>query len=479
MNYSLIFYIIGWTLNIEAAFMAPSVVVSLLYKESCSALLVSILICLIPGILLTIRKPKNGIFTLKEGYFSASLVWIVMSLAGMLPFLFSGFIPNPIDALFESISGFTTTGASILTDVEALSHGILFWRSTTHWIGGMGVMVFIVALLPLLGGSKMNLIKAESPGPSVTRILPTAKQSALALYKIYISMTVLQFVFLLLTGMPVFDSLTITFGTAGTGGFGVLNDSCASYTVAAQIIITVFMILFSINFNAYFYLLRKKWKESLSIEEVRWYLVIIAASIAAIAFFIRDRFSTTGEAVQQAAFQVASIISSTGFSTTDFGTWPVIACEILILLMFIGACSGSTGGGIKVCRIITLVKSTRNELLQYIHPGAIHQIRTDGRKTDQIVVRSIHAFLAAYFLIFTVSVLLISIVDPFDFLTNFTAAAATISNIGPGFGSVGPACNFAGYSDFSKVILLFDMLAGRLEIFPVLLLFYPAAWKRF
>ena len=479
MNLPLVFHIIGWCLNAEAAFMAPSILVSYLYRENLGPMLFSVIICLSAGISLTFRKPADRHFTLKEGYISAALAWIIMSLTGMLPFLFSGIISNPIDALFESISGFTTTGASILTDVEAVPHGILFWRSMTHWIGGMGVLVFLIAIIPLFGGSKMNLIKAESPGPSVTRILPTARESAGMLYKIYIFMTILQAMLLAAGGMPLFDSLTITMGTAGTGGFGVLNDSCASYSTYSQIVITVFMILFSINFNVYFYLLRRKWKDCLSIEEVRWYLVIITAATAIITLNIRGLYPTPVKALQHAAFQVASIISSTGFSTVDFGTWPLLTGEILIFLMLAGACSGSTGGGFKIVRLTVLIKTLGRELLQYIYPGSVRPVRVDGKKTSDATIRSIYVFLGSYILIFTASVLLISVTDPSDFLSNFTAVAATLSNIGPGLGEVGPAGNFAGYSDFSKLVLIFDMLAGRLEIFPVLLLFYPAAWKRF
>ena len=479
MNFSLIFYIIGWSLNADAAFMLPPVLVSLIYGESIRALLLSALICLICGITLTCRRPANRYFTLKESYLTAALTWIILSLGGMLPFLLSGSITSPVNALFESVSGFTTTGASILADVEAVPHGILFWRSMTHWIGGMGVLVFLIAIIPLFGGSKMNLMKAESPGPSVTRILPTAKESAGVLYRIYIFMTLLQTVLLAAGGMPLFDALTITLGTAGTGGFGVLNDSCASYSIYAQIVITVFMILFSINFNTYFHLIRRKWKDAFSIEEVRWYLILIAAATGIIASGIRERCASAGQAVQQAAFQVASIISSTGFSTADFATWPVLACEILIFLMLVGACSGSTGGGFKICRLLVLVKTLRRELLQYVYPGSIRPVRMDGKKASDTVVHSIHVFLGAYVMIFTASVLLISICDSPDFLTGFTAVAATLSNIGPGLGEVGPTGNFSGFSAFSRIVLIFDMLAGRLEFFPLLLLFSPAAWRRF
>lgn len=478
MNIKLITYIIGWVLIIEGIFIMPCAVVSLIYDESPAALLLTALICAAAGVLLVIRKPKNRTFTLKEGYISAALVWIIISLAGMLPFIFAGAIPNPVDAMFETVSGFTTTGASILKDVEAVPHGLIFWRSLTHWIGGMGILVFLIAVIPMVGGSKMNLMKAESPGPSISRILPTARESAGMLYKIYLAMTAVQVVLLLLGGMPVFDSLTITFGTAGTGGFGILNDSCASYSVYSQIIITIFMILFSINFNMYFFMIRKKFREAFSIEEVKWYIVIIAGAVAVIAFNCRHIFSSALTAVQQAAFQVASVISTTGYSSTDFGKWPVLSQAVIILLMLTGACSGSTGGGIKICRIVVMVKSLGRELLTYLYPGSVRQVRMDGRRTDPAVIRSIHVFFGAYAMIFTVSLLLITAADGLDFLTNFSSVASALGNIGPGLGLTGPASNFSVYSNFSTIVLTFDMLAGRLEIFP-LLLFMPNTWKKF
>lgn len=478
MNIPLIFYITGWILNIEAILMAPSAVVSLVYGESCLPLLGAIALCLAVGIPLVLKKPVNRQFSIKEGYITVAMVWIVMSIAGMLPFLFAGAITNPFNAFFETVSGFTTTGASILHDVESMPKGLLFWRSMTHWIGGMGILVFLISIIPMVGGSKMNLMKAESSGPYVTRIMPTAKESASMLYKIYIGMTAVMIALLLAGGMPVFDSLTITFGTAGTGGFGVLNSSCASYTTYQQIVITVFMIIFSVNFNVYFYMINRKFKDAFSVEEARWYIVIIAAATAITAFSIRGSFSSFGKAVQQAAFQVASVISTTGYSTTDFGKWPALACSVLVLLMIIGGCSGSTGGGIKICRLIVEVKQLGRELMSYLYPGSIRQIRLDGKKLDTSIIRSINVFVGAYALIFMISVIIISI-DGYDFTTNFTAVAATLSNIGPGLGSVGPADNFDLYSNLSKMVLSFDMLAGRLEIFPILLFFTPKAWKRF
>ncbi|MDD7409354.1 MAG: TrkH family potassium uptake protein [Anaerovoracaceae bacterium] len=478
MNIRLILYITGWILNIEAVFMVPSVVVSLIYKEDCLPIVFAILICAVCGIALVIKKPENRQFSIKEGYVAVAMAWLVMSAAGMLPFMFAGAIPNPFNAFFETVSGFTTTGASILHSVESVPKGLIFWRSMTHWIGGMGILVFLISVIPMVGGSKMNLMKAESSGPSVSRIMPTAKESARMLYKIYIGMTVIMVVLLLADRMPLFDALTITFGTAGTGGFGVLNDSCASYTTYQQVVVTVFMILFAVNFNVYFFALTRKFKDAFSVEEARWYLLIVAGATGLIAFDIRGDHSSIWQAIQQAAFQVASIISTTGYSTTDFNQWPAVSCTVLVFLMILGGCSGSTSGGLKVCRLVVQVKQLARELLFYLYPGSVRQIRLDGKKLDTSIIRSINVFAGAYAMIFAVSLLLISF-DGFDFTTNFTAVAATLSNIGPGLGKVGPASNFDLYSDFSKMVLSFDMLAGRLEIFPILLFFTPKTWKKF
>ncbi|MDO4292595.1 MAG: TrkH family potassium uptake protein [Eubacteriales bacterium] len=479
MNYSIVFYVIGWILNLEAAFMVPPCLVALIYREKSGfSFAAAILLCLLPGLFLIRKKPSNRIFFLREGFATTALSWIVMSCMGALPFLFSGCISNPVDALFETVSGFTTTGASILPDVEALPRCLLFWRSFTHWIGGMGVLVFLLILLPMTGGSHMNLMKAESPGPSVSRLVPKVQSTAKILYLIYIVMTVAEILLLLAGGMPLFDSLTLSFGTAGTGGFGIKNDSVAGYSVYSQLVITVFMILFGINFNVYFLLLIRKFRQASANEEVRSYLLIILAAILVIAWDIRGLFGNGWQALQQSAFQVASIITTTGYSTTNFNSWPQTSRTILVMLMFTGACAGSTGGGIKVSRFLILLKTARKELLQLLHPHSIKKIKIDGKAVEHEVVRSTNVFMVVYLLVFAFSILLIS-VDNLDLITNFTAVAATLNNIGPGLEIVGPTGNFSFFSDFSTLVLTFDMLAGRLELFPLLLLFVPGTWKKF
>ena len=426
MNYSIIIYIIGMILEIEAVFMALPAITALIYQETSGvAFLITIALCLVIGLPLTRKKPTRKAFYTKEGFVTVALSWIVLSIIGAIPFVISRSIPNPVDALFETVSGFTTTGASILSDVEALPHCMLMWRSFTHWIGGMGVLVFILSLLPLTGGYHMNLMKAESPGPSVSKLAPKVQSTAKILYSIYFVMTVIQILLLLVGGMPLFDSICTAFGTAGTGGFGIKNDSMASYSTYLQVVITVFMILFGVNFNAYFF-----------------------------------------------------IITTTGYATTDFNTWPEISRTILVLLMFIGACAGSTGGGIKVSRILILCKTVRKELHIFLHPNAVKKIKMDGKAIPHEVVRSTNIFFIVYMLIFASSIFLIAF-DDFDLITNFTAVAATFNNIGPGLELVGPTGNFGMFSWFSKLILTFDMLAGRLEIFPLLILFVRDTWKKF
>ena len=430
------------------------------------------------GTLMTCRKPNSHIFYLKEGCIITSLSWIVLSIFGALPFIISREIPSFTDALFETISGFTTTGASILTDVEALSYCMLFWRSFTHWIGGMGVLVFLLAIIPLSGGSNINLMRAESPGPSVGKLVPKMRQTARILYSIYLFLTVLQFVLLIIGKMPIFDAICTSFGTAGTGGFGILNTSMTSYSPYIQWIVTIFMILFGINFNAYYFILYKQFRKAFAMEEVRYYLLIIAVSIGIIFIDILDMFGNFFEALTHAAFQVGSIITTTGFATLDFNLWPQTSKTILILLMFIGACAGSTGGGIKVSRFIVLIKTVGKEIHSYIHPRSVKKIKIEGKPVEHDVVRSINVYCITFFLIFCTSVLLISF-EGNDFVTNFTAVAATINNIGPGLELVGPTANFSFFSNFSKWILMFDMLAGRLELFPLLILFHPKMWKDF
>ena len=479
MNYSIVFYIIGWILNLEAAFMSLGCITALIYGEKAGwSFVVSILLCLVIGLPLTVRKPSSHIFYLRESFVSTALGLIALSCMGALPFLFSGVLHNPVDALFETVSGFTTTGSSIFTDVEVLPRCILFWRSFTHWIGGMGVLVFLLILPPLAVGGRMNLMKAESPGPSVSRLVPKVQATAKILYILYVIMTLVEIVLLLAAGMPLFDSLTITFGTAGTGGFGIRNDSCAGYTTYQQVVITVFMILFGVNFNFYFLLAVKKGRQALQSEEVRAYLLIILAAILLIAVNIRGYFAHFGQAVQQSAFQVGSIITTTGYATTDFNLWPEFSRTILVMLMFVGACAGSTGGGIKVYRLLIMVKTVKKELRQLLHPRSIKKIQIDGKAVEHEVVRSTNVFLIVYLLIFIFSILLVSL-DNKDLITNFTAVAATLNNIGPGLGDVGPLGNFSGFSNFSKLVMTFDMLAGRLELFPLLLLFMRSTWKKF
>lgn len=381
-----------------------------------------------------------------------------------------------IDALFETVSGFTTTGSSILSDVEALSHCALFWRSFTHWIGGMGVLVFLLAVIPLSGGSHINLMRAESPGPSVGKLVPKIKYTAQILYVIYLGMTVVEIILLLISRMPVFDAITLSFGTAGTGGFGIKGDSIASYTALQQWIITIFMILFGVNFNAYYLILFRKFKKALQMEEVKAYFGIIFVSTAIITGSLVMGNMQFADALRHAAFQVGSIITTTGYATINFDAWSQTCRTILVLLMFVGACAGSTGGGMKVSRFIVMVKTMTKELNSYIHPKSVKKIKMDGKPIEHEVVRSINVYLITFMIIFVVSVFAISF-EGHDLVTNFTAVAATINNIGPGLSMVGPDCNFGFFSDFSKFVIIFDMLAGRLELFPLLILFHPAIWK--
>lgn len=474
MNRSMIGYILGYILKIEAILLLLPCAVGLIYqeKQAYAYLLVSFL-CGICGFLLSLRKPKSSIFYLKEGCAATALSWIFLSLFGCLPFLMTGEIPSFTDALFETISGFTTTGASILSDVEVLSHCSIFWRSFTHWIGGMGVLVFLLAIIPLSGGSHINLMRAESPGPSVGKLVPKLRSTARILYVIYFAMTVLEILLLLIGNMPIFDAITISFGTAGTGGFGIKNSSLADYSMYLQWIVTIFMILFGINFNAYYLILFRKFRKAFGMEEVRYYLIIIAVSILVIFFEIWDTSMNAFEALTHSSFQVASIITTTGFSTIDFNNWSQTCKSVLVLLMFIGACAGSTGGGIKVSRFVILVKTVSKELGSYIHPKSIKKIKMDKKPIEHEVVRSVNVYFITFMIIFSASVFLVSF-EGKDLVTNFTAVAATINNIGPGLELVGPSQNFGGFTVFSKFVLMFDMLAGRLELFPLLILFHPA-----
>ena len=477
MNKSMIRYILGHVLGILASLMLLPCLVAIFYHEAEGwyYLLVATVGALL-ALLMVSKKPEDTVLHLKEGCIATALSWILMSVYGCLPFYLSREIPSFTDALFETISGFTTTGSSILSDVEALSHCALFWRSFTHWIGGMGVLVFLLAVVPLSGGSNMNLMRAESPGPSVGKLVPRVRHTARILYLIYLGMTLLQVLFLIIGDLPLFEALTTTFGTAGTGGFSIKNSSMMNYTPYQQWVYTIFMALFGINFNAYYLLLFGKFKKAFAMEEVRWYFIIILCSTGFIFWQILDSYSSAFEALTHAAFQVSSIITTTGFCTADFDLWPAASKMVLVTLMFVGACAGSTGGGIKVSRCVIMVKTLFKEMGSYLHPNSIKKIKLDGKPVEHDVLRSINVFFITYMLLFCASVFLVSL-EGQDMVTNFTAVAATFNNIGPGLEGVGPTRNFGSLSILSKYTLMFDMLAGRLEIFPLLLLFHPGVWK--
>ena len=480
MNYAIVLRLLSYILLTEGTLLLLPAAASLCYGEwfVMGVFLFTAVLSAALGALLHRIKTKSQIFYMREGFATTALCWLLISVVGAVPFVLTGCIPNPVDALFETVSGFTTTGASILPGVEDLPKGILFWRSFTHWVGGMGVLVFLLSLLPLTGGSHVNLMKAESPGPQVDKLVPKVQSTAKILYGIYFGLTVIEFVFLLFGGMPVFESLLTAFGTAGTGGFGFRNDSFGSFSPYIQWVVTIFMILFGVNFNAYFLLLMRRFRRAAASEEVRGYFVVIAVAVGIITANIYSMYSSFGEALRQAAFQVGSIITTTGFSSCDFDLWPTLSKEILVVLMFIGACAGSTGGGIKVSRLLILGKTLGKELKQALHPQVVAPVRMDGKLLNHETIRTTNVYMGAYFFIFVVSFLLISL-DGFDMVTNFTAIAATLNNIGPGLAQVGPMMNFGSFTNPAKLVMIFDMLAGRLEIFPMLVLFLPDTWRRF
>lgn len=478
MNYRVISYILGWVLSLEALFLTVSAAVGGLYGERTAlSFLYAALICAALGIPAVVRKPRRMTFFMKEGFVTVALCWIVFSIFGALPFVFSGEIPHFTDALFETVSGFTTTGASVVSDVEALSHCTLFWRSFTHWIGGMGVLVFLLAILPLAGGSQMYLMQAESPGPSVGKLVPKTRHTALILYALYILLSVVEFILLLCGGMSAFDAVNTTFATAGTGGFGIRNSSMADFSPYIQWVVAVFMMLFGINFNLYFLVLIGRGRQALRSEELRTYLGVIAAATLCIVLNTRTAGMRLGDTVRHAFFQVSSIITTTGFATCDFDLWPSLSKCVLVLLMLVGACAGSTGGGIKISRVLILIKRAGEELHKFIFPNSVTKIRLEKKILDREVIHTTSAFLIVYVFIFAVSTLLVSI-EGHDLETCFTAVAATFNNIGPGLSIVGPTRNFGFFSDFTKYVLIFDMLAGRLELFPMLILFSPRTWLK-
>ena len=478
MNYRVISYILGWVLAIEGLFLAVSAAVGGMYGERTAlSFLYAALICAALGVPAILKKPRRMAFFMKEGFVTVALCWIVLSIFGALPFVFSGEIPRFTDALFETVSGFTTTGASVVPDVEVLSHCTLFWRSFTHWIGGMGVLVFLLAILPLAGGSQMYLMQAESPGPSVGKLVPKTRHTALILYALYILLSIVEFILLLGGGMTVFNAVTTTFGTAGTGGFGIRNSSMADFSPYVQWVVAVFMMLFGINFNLYFLVLIGRGRQALKSEELRTYLGVIAAATLLIVLNTRAAGVRLGETVRHAFFQVSSIITTTGFATCDFDLWPSLSKCVLVLLMLVGACAGSTGGGIKISRVLILIKRAGEELHKFIFPNSVTKIRLEKKILDREVVHTTSAFLIVYVFIFAISTLLVS-AEGHDLETCFTAVAATFNNIGPGLSVVGPTRNFGFFSDFTKYVLIFDMLAGRLELFPMLILFSPRTWLK-
>lgn len=476
MNYRMIKYTLGWVLLFEAGFFLVPMITALVYGETeFWDFLLSAAFCMGASGLLLIGKPKSRVLYAREGFVIVSLCWVLLSIFGAFPFVLSGVTDSYVDALFETVSGFTTTGSSIFSSVEDLPNSINIWRNFTHWVGGMGVLVFIMAFLPLSGGQNMHIMKAESPGPSVSKLVPRVRTTALILYVIYLALTVIQFIFLLFGGMSVFEALNTAFATAGTGGFSIKNDSFASYSPYLQIVVTVFMLLFSLNFGAYYLILKGKLKDAFS-SEICTFIGIVAVTVALITLNVHGMFDSVGAALRHVAFTVASIISTTGFATADFNLWPAFSHVLLVSVMFIGACAGSTGGGIKVSRIIILFKGMAKELKSMLHPRRVQKITVDSRSVENDVVRSVNSYIVFYVAIFAASLLVISL-DNYDFTTNFTAVAATINNIGPGLEAVGPTQNFSLFSPLSKLVLCFNMLAGRLELFPMLLLFSPSTWR--
>lgn len=481
MNKRMILYIQGAILLIEAAIMVLPIAAALIYREPSGIwfFYTALAAAIVGFAAMKLAKPRSKTIYAKEGLIAVAAGWIVLSLVGALPFTLSGEIPFYLDAVFEMISGFTTTGSSILPNVEALSRCMLLWRSFSHWLGGMGILVFLLALTPTQsgGGYTMHLLRAESPGPSVGKLTPRLHQTAKILYILYFALTVLDLVFLLLGGMPLFDALCTAFGTAGTGGFGVKADSIAGYSPYLQNVTTVFMLLFGVNFTVYYLVLIRHTFSALLDEELRLYLAFFAGSTLLITWNVRGMYQTLGETVRHAAFQVSSIMTTTGFATTDFNLWPSFSKAIILMLMLLGACAGSTGGGLKMARVLLLLKDLRRSVRKSLHPNSVQVVQVNGEALQEQVLRNTAAYLTAYCVLTLGSFLLVSL-DGFSVEANISAVFACFNNIGPGLAEVGPTSSFAAYSAFSKVILTMDMLFGRLEIFPMLALFSRHTWRR-
>ncbi|MCR4731224.1 MAG: TrkH family potassium uptake protein [Saccharofermentans sp.] len=477
MNIKMLIYILGKVLLIEGVLMLLPIGCGWIYGESET---VYYLVCALSyvtlGYLLSFKKPRNMTIFIKDGCVATALSWVVLSIGGCIPFILTGEIPSFTDAMFETASGFSTTGASILTNVEAMSHCSLLWRSLTHWIGGMGVLVFLLAVVPMTGGSNMNLMRAESPGPTVGKIVPKVRSTAKMLYLIYLAMTVTEIIILTVCGMPFFDSLCSSFGTAGTGGFGVRNDSFASYAPHIQVIVAVFMIMFGMNFNFYYYFTTKQINKAFKMSEIKVYLAVIAIVTAIICFSVRGLYGSFGEALRHSFFQVATIITTTGFATTDFDLWPSVAKFLLLSLMILGACASSTGGGIKVARFQIMFKSVKREIQSYIHPKTVKKIHVDGKTVDSEIIHSVALYFFIYMIIFATSMFIVSF-EGHDLVTVFSSVAATFNNIGPGLSLVGPTHNYSFFSGLSKWVFIFDMLAGRLELMPLIVFLAPTTYK--
>ncbi|MBE7057390.1 MAG: TrkH family potassium uptake protein [Ruminococcaceae bacterium] len=479
MNRKRVFYTIGKIIMAEATMLLLPLIVSFIYGESCSMdFIITIGIALaVGGLLMILFRTENRVIYAKEGFVIVAGAWIAMSLIGALPFYISGEIPSYIDAFFETVSGFTTTGASILTDVEAMSKGLLFWRSFTHWIGGMGVLVFVMAIIPNFSDRSIHLLRAEVPGPVVGKLVPRMKDTAKILYLIYVAMTVIEIILLLCGGMPFFDSVVHSFGTAGTGGFGIKADSIAGYSNYLQWVITIFMLLFGVNFNIYYLLLIRHFKSVFKSSEVWCYFGIVGTSIAVITANIYPIYQDIADSLRLSAFQVSSIITTTGFATADFDLWPRLSKVVLMLLMFVGACAGSTGGGLKVSRLMLLFKIIKKELKRMIHPRSVGAVKMEGKKVDEKMQNGVLVYFALYVVLFGIMFGLLCF-ESFDIETNFSAVTACFNNIGPGLSLVGPAANYSIYSSLSKIVLSGAMLLGRLEIFPLLLALSPAVWSK-
>lgn len=483
MNYKMMGRFNALILAIEAVFMLPALLISVMLGEDSAvrAFLISMGILLaIAGLLALLSRKATKDFFAREGLICVGSSWILLSALGCLPFVFSGAIPNYVDALFEMASGFSTTGASIISDLTVIPKGILYWRSFSHWLGGMGVLVFLLAIVPVSGQSEgftMHLLRAESPGPDVGKLVPRMRQTAAVLYLTYLTLSVLNLAFLLLGGMPLFDAVCTMFGTAGTGGFGVLNDSLASYSPYIQWVTTVFMLLFGINFSCFYLILLGRLRSVFRDEELRLYLGIVLGSILLLVWNLRGVYGTFSETLRHSAFQVSTIITTTGFATTDFDLWPTFSKTILCILMIVGACAGSTGGGLKCARVLLLMKTLRRNVSQILHPQKVKVIRVNDKVVSEKTLANTNAYFFVYIVIMVLSVLVVSL-DGFSLTTNLTAVLSCFNNIGPGLDAVGPTCNFSGFGILSKLVLVVDMLAGRLEIFPILILFSPKAWQR-